>query len=106
MALQNGLVYLCFKCGGFVGRRAERSEYRSSARQVADGLGDSRLLHQRIHIIRRDVENLIELLYRLGKTTKHDIGNRVLVEQVDITRVESLCFVEMRLALVPTALPA
>src|SRR5262249_5952467 len=84
----------------------ERGEYRGSSRQVSDSLGDSRLLHQRIHIIRRYIENLIELLHCLGKTTKNDIGNRVLVEQVDITRVEPLRFVEMGLTLVPLASPA
>src|SRR5215831_19302815 len=104
--LQDGLVYLCFKSGGLVGSRAERSEYRSSARQIANSLGNCRLLHQRIHIIRRDIKNLIELLYRLGKTTKNNIGNRMLVQQVVVTRVEPLSLVEVRLALVPAALPA
>src|SRR5215468_82524 len=106
MALQDGLVYLCFKSGGFIGRRTERTKYRSSCWQVADSLGDGRLLYQRIHIIRRDIENLIELLYRLGKTTKNNKRNRMLVEQVNIARIEPLRFVEMRLTLVPPASPA
>src|SRR5262249_8178932 len=105
LPLQDGLVYLCFKSSRFVGCRAERSEYRSSCRQVTYSLGDSRLLYEGIHIVRRDIKQLVELLYRVGKTTKNNIGNRVLVKQVDVTRVEAFCSLEIRLALLPPALP-
>src|SRR5215471_13202598 len=103
--LQDGLIYLCFKSGRFVSRRTKGSEQPTRCRKVANSLGDSGLLHDSIHIIRRDIEHLIKLFNRLGKTTKNDVGNRVLVEQIDITRVEALCFLEMRLALVPPTSP-
>src|SRR5438093_13167413 len=74
-------------------------------RQVALGLGDSRLRREGIHIVRRDIENLLKFPHRFGKTTKRHIGNRVLGEYLNVARVESLGFVEVRLAAVPLALP-
>src|SRR6266853_4741555 len=88
-----------------VGGRSERSEQRSSPRQVALGLCNSRLEREGIHVVRRNIENLIKLSQRFGKTTKRDIGNRVLGEQVDVARVEPLGFVEERLAPLPQAAP-
>ena len=83
----------------------ERSEERSSPRQVALGLCDSRLDHEGIHVVRCNIENLIKLSQRFGETTKGDIGKRVLSEQVNVARVELLGFVEVRLAPVPLASP-
>ena len=79
----------------------ERSQKRRSPRQVALGLRDSRLLHQRIQVVRYNIENLIKLSQRFRETTKADIGKRVLGEQANIARVEPLGFVEVRFASVP-----
>ena len=81
----------------------ERSEKRRSPRKVALSLGDSRLLHEGIHVVRCDTENLIKLSQRLRETTNKYIGNRVLEEEVNVARVEPLGFVEVRLAPVPLA---
>ena len=83
----------------------ERSEECSRTRQIALGLADIRLCRECIHVVWRDIENLIKLSQRFGETTKVDIGKRVLGEQVNIARVEPLGFVEVRLALVPLASP-
>ena len=48
----------------------ERSEERRSTRQIALGLCDSRLEREGIHVVRRDIENLIKLSQRFGETTK------------------------------------
>ena len=88
-----------------VGARMERSEKRSSPRQIALGLCDSRLCGECIHVVRCDIENLIKLSQRFGETTKDDIGKRVLGEQVNVARVEPLGFVEVGLAPVPLASP-
>ena len=45
----------------------QRSEERSSTRQIALGLCDSRLIRERIHVVRYDIENLIKLSQRFGK---------------------------------------
>ena len=83
----------------------QRSEERSSPRQVAFGLCDSRLNRERIHVVRSNIENLIKLSQRFGKTTKIYIGKRVLGEQVNVARVEPLGFVKVRFAPVPLASP-
>jgi hypothetical protein len=66
-------------------------------------LCDSRFCGDDIRVIRCDIENLIKLSQRFGKTTKVDIGKPVLVEQVNVPRVKPLRFVEVRLALIPLA---
>ena len=58
----------------------ERREKRRGPRKVALGLSDSRFLHEGIHVVRYDTENLIKLSQRLGETTNKDIGNPVLEE--------------------------
>src|SRR5205823_12877751 len=83
----------------------QRSQKRSGARQVALGLCNTRLCRQGIHVVRYDIENLIKFSQGFGKTTKTDIGIRVLGEQVNVARVEPLCFDEVRLAPVPLASP-
>ena len=57
------------------------------------------------NVVRRNIENLIKLSQCFWETTKSDIGNRVLGEQIDVARVEPLGFVEVRLAPVPLASP-
>src|SRR2546430_8917245 len=81
----------------------QRREERSSTRQVALGLCNTRLCREGIYVIRFNIENLIELSQGFGETTKTDIGIRVLGEQVNVARVEPLGFVEVRLAPVPLA---
>src|SRR6266513_3867398 len=83
----------------------ERGEKRFSTRQVALGLCNTRLFREGIHVVRYNIENLIELSQRFGETTKTDIGIRVLGEQVNVARVEPLSFDEVRLAPVPLASP-
>src|SRR5256886_5726643 len=83
----------------------QRSEERRGAREVALGLCDSRLFHEGIHVVRRNIENLIKFSQGFGETTETEIGNRVLTEQVYVARIEPLGFVEVRLAPVPLASP-
>src|SRR2546430_8392173 len=83
----------------------QRREERSSTRQVALGLCNTGLCRNGIHVVRYDIENLIELSQGFGETTKTDIGIRVLGEQVNVARVEPLGFDEVRLAPVPLASP-
>ena len=63
-------------------------------------------MREDIHVVRRNIENLIKLSQRFGETTKVDIGKRALRECVHVAWVEPLRFVEVRLTLVPLALPA
>src|SRR5437667_3873228 len=84
----------------------QRSEDRRSPLQVVLGLCNSRLVDEGADVVRCDIENLIKLSQRFGKTTKVDIGNRVLVEQVNVARVELLGFVEVCLAPVPLTSPS
>src|SRR5205807_6691739 len=78
---------------------------RSSPRQIALGLCDSRLCHERIQVVRCNIENLINLSQRFGETTKRDIGKGLLGEYGNVARIEPLGFVEVRLAPVPLASP-
>ena len=50
---------------------------------------------QGIDVVRRDIENLIELSQRFRETTKMQVGIRLLSEQVDVARIEPLGFVEV-----------
>src|SRR5437773_12151162 len=84
----------------------QRNEERRGTRQVALDLCDSRLFHEGIQVVRRNIENLIKLSQRFGETPKTEIGNRVLTEKVNVARIEPLGFVEVRLAPVPLASPA
>src|SRR4030095_9359436 len=81
----------------------QRSEERSGPRQVALGLCDNSLEHERVHVVRCDIENLIKFSQGFGKTTKSDIGLGVLAEQVGVARVEPLGFVKVGFAPVPLA---
>ena len=88
-----------------VGIRTQRSEERSRKRQITVGLCDSRLIRERIHVVGRDVEDLIELSQCLRETMKGEIGICVLGEQPNVEWVEPLGFVKIRLAPVPLTLP-
>jgi len=79
----------------------ERSKDRGGPGQIAFALGDTGFKREGFHIVRCDIENLIKLSQRFGKTTKGAIGRRVLDEQVDVTWVEALGFVEIGLAPIP-----
>src|SRR5205814_9814574 len=105
-ALQDCLVNLCFQSLIEVGGRAERSEKRRGPRQVAFDLCDSRLVRERIDVVRRDIENLVKLSQRFRETTKTLIGNRVLGKYTNVAWVEPLGFVEVTFALIPLALPS
>src|SRR6476661_1377887 len=83
----------------------ERSQERGRPRQSALGLCNSRFFRNHIHIVRRNIENLVPLPQCFGEATKAGIQNRVLSEQVSVARVEPLGFVEVRLALFPKASP-
>src|SRR5260370_42034259 len=92
----------CVRCVGVGG---EGGGERRGAGQVAPGLRNTRLYREGIQVVGYDIKNLVKLSQRFGKTTKSDVGNRVLGEQVHVARVETLGFVEIRLALVPLASP-
>src|SRR4029077_13618564 len=105
MPLQDCLVNLCFQRVRLAGVRVERSEERRGTRQVVLGLCNRRLEREDIHVVGYDIKKLIKLSQRLGKTTKEDIGKRVLGEEVNVARVEPLGFVEIRLASIPLTSP-
>src|SRR5213082_2330779 len=65
------------------------------SRQVAFGLGNRRLFHQSINVVRRNFQNLIELMERFGETPQRDIELGMPSEQTHIARVEALGFVEV-----------
>ena len=48
----------------------EWSEQCRGPRKVAFGLCDSSLSHERVHVVRCDIENLIKFSQRFGKTPK------------------------------------
>ncbi len=75
-ALENRLVNLLFQSLDEIGVGIERSQERSSARQVAFRLCNSRLFRQGVDIVRRDVENLIKLPQRFWKAAKCGIVKR------------------------------
>ena len=83
----------------------QRGQERRSTRQVALPLCDTRLYRERTLVVRGNIQNLIKLSQRFGKTTLVAIGIRVRDEQLDVARVEPLSFVEGRLAPVPLASP-
>src|SRR5712691_3691198 len=81
----------------------KRGEQCGGTRQIALGLCDSRYSRESIDVVRCNIENLIKLPLRFAETTKRDIGNCVLGEQLNVARVEPLSFVEVRLAPIPLA---
>jgi hypothetical protein len=83
----------------------QRGEECRGPRKITLGLVDIRLCGECIQVVRGDVENLIKLSQRFGKTTKIDIGKRVLGEQLNVARVEPLGFVDVTLTLVPLTSP-
>src|SRR5215831_19798333 len=83
----------------------QRSEERSSTRQITLGLCYSRLIRERIHVVRYDVENLIKLSQRFGETTKCRIRIRLVSKQPNVEWVKPLGFVKIGLAPVPFTLP-
>src|SRR6266403_5671305 len=92
--LEDRLVNLCFERGRVVGRGMKGSEKSRSARQVTFGLSNRCFQRQGIHVVRRNVENLVKLPLRFGETTKQKVGKRVLGEQVNIARIEPLGLIE------------
>jgi len=81
-------------------RRRLGGAEREARLPAADRLGlrDSRLSRDGIHIVRRNIENLIKFSQCFWEMTKVAIGKSVLGEQVNVARVESLGFVEVVLA--------
>jgi hypothetical protein len=96
---------LCFQRIGAVGTWILWSEECSGTREIALGLYDSRLIRERIRVVRRDVEDLIKLSQRFWETTKDGIRKRVVSKQPNVARVKPLGFVKIGLAPVPLALP-
>ena len=78
MRLEDGLVNLCLQRVRIIGAEPERSQERCSTGEIALCLCDSRLKHNRIYIVGRYVENLLQLREGLRKATKADVGARVL----------------------------
>src|SRR5207249_16843 len=104
--LQDRLVKLCFQRLGVLGRRVDRGEERRGTRQIALSLCDSRLCCEGVDVARHDIENLVKLSQRFGKTTQLDIELCMLSEQDDVAWVEPLGLVEIRLASVPLSSPS
>src|ERR1044072_9485915 len=84
----------------------ERSGEWGSPRKIALRLCDARFLRKRIQVVRYNIEHLIKLSQRLGKTTHYHVGLGMLGEQRHVSRVETLSFVEVGLAPVPLTSPA
>src|SRR6266481_3765833 len=100
-AFKDRLVKLLFQCLREIGARLQRTEDRRRARQITFSLCDSRLCSECIHVVRRNIENLIKFSLRVGKTTKAHVGNRVLGEHGNVARVKPLSFVEVGFASLP-----
>src|SRR5438094_10479680 len=83
----------------------ERSKEFRRARKVTLRLRDCGLFHQRINVVRCDIETLIELPQGLGKTPNRDIRERVLGKYPNVTWVESLGFLEVVVTALPLASP-
>ena len=60
-------------------------------------------MREGIHVVRCDIENLINLSHRFWEMTTVDIGSCVLAEHGNVAWVEPLGFVEIRLAPLPLA---
>ena len=67
VALQDGLVNLCFQDRGVGSRWMQRSEKRRGPWQIAIGLGNACFIRKSIGVIRYDIENLAELSQRFWK---------------------------------------
>ena len=86
---------MCFQRGGVIGGRDEAEPRSAEARgKSPSAWAIAAFQRQGIHVVRRNIENLIKLPQRFGETTKEKIGKRVLGEQVNIARVEPLGLVE------------
>src|SRR5207244_12828141 len=77
-ALRSAWVTLCLHECGVLGRRVERRENSSGTRKIALSLRDTGLHSERVHIVRHNVQNLINLPQRIGETAKEDVGKRML----------------------------
>ena len=64
---------------------------------------DLSLKHERVHVVRCDIENLIKFSQGFGKAPKGEIGLGVLGEHVGVARIEPLGFVKVGFAPVPLA---
>ena len=84
----------------------KRTENGRRAWQVTFSLGNRCFQSQRIYVVRRDIENLVKLPQSFRKTTKKNVGKRVLAKQANIARVDLLGLVEERFALLPSAFSA
>ena len=72
---------------------------------IALGLCNSCFKHKSIHIVRRDIENLIKLSQRFRETPQIDIRKRVLGEEGKVARVEPLGFLKIPFAPLQLAPP-
>src|SRR5215813_11172417 len=84
----------------------QRSEERCCSRQIALGLCDTRLERNGSNVVWCYIKNLIKLPQCFREATKSHVRNRVLREEVRISRVEPLSFVEVRFAPLPLATPS
>src|SRR5262249_23440452 len=102
---QDRLVNLCFQGDRVVSIRMKWCQERSGTLEVALGLCNTCFVHECIHVVRRDIENLIKLSQRFGKTSKCNVRFCMLPKQRRVARVEPLSLIEVRLASVPLASP-
>jgi hypothetical protein len=104
--LKDALVGNLFPSSRVAGSRLDLSEKRRSSRKVAFGLGNGRLFHQGVNVVRHDLQNLVELPERFGETPQRDIELGMSSEQTHIARVEPLGFVEVGFTSLPLPLIA
>ena len=67
------MVSNLFPSSRVAGSRLDLSEKRRGSGQVAFGLGNRRLFHQGVNVVRHNLQNLVELAERFGETPKGDI---------------------------------
>ncbi len=82
----------------------KRSKERGSPREITLGLGDRRLDRESVHVIRDNLENLVELPQRFRKTTARNAGLPMLPKHVSIPWIQSLSLDEVGFTPVPLTL--
>src|SRR5204863_8784381 len=82
----------------------QRSEECGGPRQVPFDLCDNCFRHERVHVVRCDIENLVKFSQGFGETTWALVGLGVLAEKEGVARVEALGFDKVGLATVPLTL--
>ena len=102
---ENRFVKLDLQRARIVGGRPQWSEKTRSAAQIALRLRNLRFRSQGIDVARNDIENLIELSQRFGKTAETSIVRGETAKQGNIARIEPLRFEQVKLTPFPLTSP-